>query len=350
MSNHPSAAPCGSGGSGDDHASAEESNTEPNSDYIASDSEETSDQEKRAVEPPEAAHNTDAAFIDPHTTPFPFHKNSMGAITSPVLDPTPCSPGAFKWSDSRHRCTHISSFNTIDSLSVADKSCAVLSFLEGIFFSPRCRFFVCRRCTCILGLDKLFRHMKHHHYHTLKALRKPFTWLEAFTHIKEVFASNDPLLNTNDIIKHVKSLMIEDAIPGLVVEPSALYVGCGKWLTRQDERNLGAAMTTHLSTTQGSRSCPMSQECLAWHKAQKGFKAKYLPVRLTIQLWPKTNSLWRISLPEGYIPSTDIPTPTLRDEATGIPAVQTQLMPLQASSSPVWVKEWPTWGPSAQIC
>lgn len=309
---------------------AESSGDDDDGDYVSPDA-QPSEQEGRSVEPAEITEDADVAPVDPRTPPFPFNRDrSAGALTCPVLEVLPASLGEFRWSDGRHRCTHASSAGAVDPLSVADRSCAVLSFLEGIFFVPRCRFFVCRRCACVVGQGELARHVEKHHAGALSALKKSpgLNWPKALAHIEAAFSPYHPLLGDAAIIAHVHSLEVPEPIPGLAVEPCSQCGGCSGWFSRRSREKPGRALGAHCNAHPGSK-------CKVWLDGQEALGTHRQPARHAIQLWTTNNASRRICLPVTFVP-----TPT-RDPSLAPVAQPGKPMPVpHTSTSPAYVKQF----------
>ena len=190
-------------------------------------------------------------FQSPPPSPF-----LITADTRQRLDPRliRARDDVFAWKDGRHRCDHKSG-QKISRDAPVNSCCALLSFLNGMFFCPLLGAILCPTHHCIVPYSDIPSHLK---LHLVALKRSSLTEQQVRSHVHHMF----DVPETQDmasVSKHASSLRLSSPIPGL--HPPDLCTQCPNckgWLT---------------SRAQYLRKCMAShwrhfQACKVWYQNQ----------------------------------------------------------------------------------
>jgi hypothetical protein len=156
-------------------------------------------------------------------------------VTSDVrnrLDPRLVSirKGVFAWKDGRHQCDHETGRN-IPKDAPVNSSCALLSFLNGMYFCPLLGGILCPAHHCIVPYSDIPSHLTLHKI----ALRCcSLTPRVIQSHVHNEFDIPE-MLNMASITEHISSLRLSSPIPGLHLPDLCMQCpSCKGWLVSRD--------------------------------------------------------------------------------------------------------------------
>jgi hypothetical protein len=138
--------------------------------------------------------------------------------------------GEFAWKDGRHRCDHEAGRNIPEDAPV-NSSCALLSFISGMYFCPLLGSVLCPTHRCIVPYLDIPHHMTLHKV----ALRySSLTPQQVQSHVHDEFGISETQ-DMASITEAISSLQLSSPIPGLPLPDLCMQCpNCKGWLISQD--------------------------------------------------------------------------------------------------------------------
>jgi len=138
--------------------------------------------------------------------------------------------GVFTWKDGCHHCDHEASCN-IPKDAPVNSSCALLSFLSGMYFCPLLGSVLCPTHHCIVPYSDIPHHMTLHKV----VLRSDSLMLQQVqSHVHNKFGV-PKTQNMVSITEAISSLWLSSPIPGLPSPDLCMQCpNCKGWLISQD--------------------------------------------------------------------------------------------------------------------
>lgn len=242
----------------------------------------------------------------PPPQPYPLNPDTMKLVLA-KLQLVP-NTNVYKWSSGGQHCTH-DSRDPLSEISCVDSSCAVLSYLQGMYYSPALKAIVASKngMAEILTAKDLIKHIGHKTFP--KHIRDQATHAglkKLVNHVAKAFNMDvKESSQDSDFLKRVSSIIVPRP-PPYFAEPT-LGVKCPKcplWFSRK------SGLTRHWN---GSRSCKLEiderEEVLQNYQSFERYSQSYGPLNTG------DRSGLKISLPDGWTPhgkkKTQITPPSL---------------------------------------
>jgi hypothetical protein len=160
----------------------------------------------------------------------------------------------FAWKDGRHQCDHKTGRN-VPKDSPINSSCALLSFLNGMYFCPLLGGILCPAHHCIVPYSDIPNHLT---LHKIALRRCPLTPQDIQNHVHAMF----DVPKTQDmasIAERASALRLSSPVPGLPLPDICMQCSsCKGWLISRD------AYPRKGLTNHWKRNSP----CNAWHQSQ----------------------------------------------------------------------------------
>jgi hypothetical protein len=165
----------------------------------------------------------------------------------------------FRWDDGRHQCSHQNSESHSNTGAMVDSSCAVLSFLDGMYVSPYCaQTIVCPQHQTLIPCADLETHLKNHHRMALT--RCQLSVSEIQDHLFHAFGIS-AAQSVESVAEAISSLRPSSPIPGLPEPDLCIQCPCCEQWYPTRRYGVGRLLTQHWR-----RNGPNG--CMAWRKKE----------------------------------------------------------------------------------
>jgi hypothetical protein len=162
--------------------------------------------------------------LNPFDFKHPLYHPKLERLTADV----------FMWKDFRqchHQCRHMG--NNVPNDAEVDASCALLLFLDGIYFCPRLHAVLCPTHLCLVPGKDLELHLSSFHSKPLRRCGVGIS--EILDHVKR-FLGIATSQTVTSLFEELSSVVLSSPIPGLrPPEPCVQCTNCKKWYVTGNE-------------------------------------------------------------------------------------------------------------------